>query len=317
MRISSVTIFDQNVNSMNRQQAEFMKVGQQLATGKRVVTPSDDPQAAARAIDVGQSIAVNEQFKTARVSVRNNLGQQESILNSANDIVIRAKTLMVQASSGTVSEIDRLSIASEMEGLYEAMIGLGNSTDGSGRYTFGGYADGQAPFSRAANGTVEFSGSENVREERVDGDRLMKVGHTGFDVFLTSLSNARETSEPELNTNIFRTFEKAIAALSDNTGAIPEAEKRTTFSDVMRELDNSQDNLLTKRASIGARLNELDTLDLVASNRNLGYQQTMSDLVDLDYVQASADYSLRMVGLQAAQKAFVDIKGLSLFNYIR
>ncbi|WP_194756474.1 flagellar hook-associated protein FlgL [Aliidiomarina indica] len=317
MRISTVTIFDQNVNSMNRQQADFMKVGQQLATGKRVVSPSDDPQAAARAIDVGQSIAVNEQFKTARVSVRNNLGQQESILNSASDIVSRAKTLMIQASSDTVSDVDRLAVASEINGLYEALIGLGNSTDGSGRYTFGGYADGRAPFERAADGTVVFGGSENVREERVDGDRLMKVGHSGFDVFLTSLSNARTTSEPELNSNVFRTFEKAIAALSDTDGTIPQAEKRTIFGDVMRELDNAQDNMLTKRAAIGARLNELDTLDIVASNRNLGYQQTMSDLVDLDYVQASADYNLSMVGLQAAQKAFVDIKGLSLFNYIR
>lgn len=317
MRISTVTIFDQNVNSMNRQQADFMKVGQQLATGKRVVSPSDDPQAAARAIDVGQSIAVNEQFKTARVSVRNNLGQQESILNSASDIVSRAKTLMIQASSDTMSDVDRLAVASEINGLYEALIGLGNSTDGSGRYTFGGYADGRAPFERAADGTVVFGGSENVREERVDGDRLMKVGHSGFDVFLTSLSNARTTSEPELNSNVFRTFEKAIAALSDTDGTIPQAEKRTIFGDVMRELDNAQDNMLTKRAAIGARLNELDTLDIVASNRNLGYQQTMSDLVDLDYVQASADYNLSMVGLQAAQKAFVDIKGLSLFNYIR
>ncbi|TRW48812.1 flagellar hook-filament junction protein FlgL [Aliidiomarina halalkaliphila] len=317
MRISTVTIFDQNVNSMNRQQAEFMKIGQQLASGKRVVNPSDDPQAAARAIDVGQSIAANEQYKTARVSVRNSLGQQESIVNSANEIVIRAKTLMIQASSDTMSEIDRLSISSEIEGLYEAMIGLGNSTDGSGRYTFGGYADGRAPFERAGDGTVVFAGSQDVREERVDGDRFMKVGHTGFDVFLTSLSNAKPTSEPELNSNVFRTFEKAIAALSDTAGAIPENEKKVIFADVMRELDNSQDNLLTKRASLGARLNELDTLDLVAGNRNLSYQQTMSELVDLDYVQASADYSLRMVGLQAAQKAFVDIKGLSLFNYLR
>ena len=83
---------------------------------------------------------------------------------------------------------------------------------------------------------------------------------------------------------------------------------------VLREFDNSLDNVLTTRASVGARLNELDVVDSVAGNRELNYQQTMSDLVDLDYVDAIAEYSLRQVGLQAAQKAFVDIKSMSLFD---
>ena len=48
----------------------------------------------------------------------------------------------------------------------------------------------------------------------------------------------------------------------------------------------------------------------------LNYDQTLSDLVDLDYAEAISEYSLRQIGMQAAQKAFVDIKGLSLFNYM-
>jgi len=84
----------------------------------------------------------------------------------------------------------------------------------------------------------------------------------------------------------------------------------------MRELDNSLDNVLTVRASMGARLNELDVVDAVGGNRMMNYEQTLSDLVDLDYNEAVAEYSLRQVGLQAAQKAFVDVKGLSLFNYL-
>ena len=317
MRISTVTIFDQNVSSMNRQQAQFMKVGEQLSTGRRVVNPSDDPQASARAVGVQQSLAVNQQYMDARVSVRNSLSQQESVLNSVNDMVTRAKTLMIQGASDTMSDIDRISISSELEGIYEGLIGLANSTDGTGRYVFGGYRDGESPFVKNGAGEVEFNGSTDIREERVDGDRLMKVGHTGNDVFLTSLSNARPSVDgTPANSNLFATFENAIATMNGTNGLTPE-ERRDAIRNTMIELDNAQDNMLTKRASLGARLNELDTLDLVAGNRKLGYEQQMSDLVDLDYVQAASDYSLRMVGLQAAQKAFVDIKGLSLFNYLR
>ena len=46
MRVSTVMMFERSVSSMNRQQGAFMEVGEQIASGKRVVRPSDDPQAA-------------------------------------------------------------------------------------------------------------------------------------------------------------------------------------------------------------------------------------------------------------------------------
>ena len=94
------------------------------------------------------------------------------------------------------------------------------------------------------------------------------------------------------------------------------AELRNTLNTSMRDLDNALDNVLTVRASAGAKLNELDVVDAVGSNRMLNYEQTLSDLVDLDYADAISEYSLRQVGLQASQKAFVDIKGMSLFDFM-
>lgn len=399
MRISTLTIYNQNTTAMNRQQADFMKVGQQIASGKRVVNISDDPQAMAQALNVGQSKAVTQQYTDARIGVRNALGQEESVLNSVSDIYSRAKTLMVQASNGTLSDGDRDAVASEMRGLYESLVGLGNSRDGNGLYLFGGYEDGSAPFIRNPDETVEFVGSTDVREQRIDGDRTMPIGHSADDVFrsvrggtnyLASASatnqgsvtyssvNVIDSTDPNYgdtftidfggtaaaptysinggaavaytdptdiqvgglqieltgapepgdqvtmspaaagNTDVFRTFEKAIAALEAPSNTPQSgAALRNTLNTVMNEFDNSMDNVLTVRAEVGARLNELDTLETIASNRMLAYEQTLSSLVDLDYVEAASEYSMRMVGLQAAQKAFVDMKDLSLFNMLR
>jgi len=112
-------------------------------------------------------------------------------------------------------------------------------------------------------------------------------------------------------------MEEAIRVLENpaDTSA-KKADLRNTLNTAMRDLDNSLDNVLTVRASAGARLNELDVIDSVGSNRMLNYDQTLSDLVDLDYTEAISEYSLRQIGMQASQKAFVDIKGLSLFNYM-
>ncbi|UXZ53824.1 flagellar hook-associated protein FlgL [Halomonas sp. 7T] len=433
MRISTVTMFEQSTASLNRQQGDFLKVSQQIASGRRVVNPSDDPQAASRAVGVDQSKAVTQQYTDSRVSARNSLAQTESILNSVSDAVTSAKTLLIQASSDTLSDVDRESIASELKGVYETMIGQANATDGNGRYLFGGYADNAPPFVKDADGNVQYKGDSNAREQRVDASRLMPVTENGKSIFqsvpsgagyaaeavktdnngnrlvgesarndgsvtfsgpqvtdvtdddygqsyrlvfadnpdpasendfiyqvqrfengawLDSATDLVETGEykgegqqlsfggisvslqgqPEAGDEVliarsgseqrkpdlFRTMEEAIRVLenpADND--TKKADLRNTLNTSMRDLDNALDNVLTVRASAGARLNELDVIDAVGGNRMLNYEQTLSDLVDLDYASAISEYSLRQIGLQAAQKAFVDVKGMSLFDFMR
>ncbi|HDZ47888.1 hypothetical protein LCGC14_0150830 [marine sediment metagenome] len=427
MRISTVTMFEQSTASMNRQQSDLMRVSQQIASGRRVVNPSDDPQAASRAVGVDQSLAINEQYTDARTSARNSLAQTESIINSVSDAITKAKTLLIQASSDTLSDVDRESIASELKGVYETLLGQANATDGNGRYLFGGYKDNAPPFVKDADGNVQYQGDSNAREQRVDASRLMPVAENGETIFKSVPSGAGYVAEsvktddsgerligengrndgsvtfvgPQItNVNaegygdsyrivfaentavdaesefvfqvqrfedggwlddvageytgdgqqlsfggvtitlqgepavedqillaksgsdqrepdLFRTMEAAIRVLEfPADDPAKKAELRNTLNTSMRDLDNAFDNALTVRASAGARLNELDVIDAVGSNRKINYTQTLSDLVDLDYAEAISEYSLRQVGLQAAQKAFVDIKGLSLFNYM-
>ena len=129
----------------------------------------------------------------------------------------------------------------------------------------------------------------------------------------------RPADDKAANQDLFKTLKDAIDVLEMDREGSPEnrAHITNTINTTMRELDNSLDNILTQRASVGARLNELDLVDTVSGNRMLNFDQTMSDLVDLDYGEAVTEYSLRQVGLQAAQRAFVDIQGMSLFDFMR
>ncbi|WOA30486.1 flagellar hook-associated protein FlgL [Alloalcanivorax xenomutans] len=395
MRISTVTMFEQSMTSMNRQQADFMKVSQQIASGRRVVNPSDDPQAASQAVRVAQSLALTEQYGDARVSARNALSQEESVLNSVGDSITQAKTLILQAVNGTLSDADRDSAASELRGIYETLLGQANATDGNGRYLFGGYQDDSPPFVKNGGG-VDYVGDTQVRQQRIDASRLMPVSDNGEDIFQSVHTSAGylaradggnsgsltftgpdvvDVDDPDfggaftiefaddgtditytvnggapqpyqegepirfgglsmtlegtpadgdsiavdkaagMDPDLFATFERALAVLENPASTDAEKAARTnTLNNALRELDNGLDNVLTVRASVGARLNELDVVDTVAENRALNYEQTMSDLVDLDYVEAISEYVLRQVGLQAAQQSFMGIKGMSLFD---
>ncbi|WP_163649424.1 flagellar hook-associated protein FlgL [Modicisalibacter sp. 'Wilcox'] len=403
MRISTLTMFDSRLSAMNRQQSDFLEVGQQLATGRRVVTPSDDPQSASRAVGVSQSLAVSQQYSDSRVSARNALSQEESVLNSVSKAVTSAKTLIIQASNDTLSNADRTSVASQLRGIYESLQGMANTTDGNGSYLFGGIKDNAPPFVEDG-GKITYKGADTVRHQQVDASRQMAVGDSGQKVFsgvhsgadyvadattsapstlrfsgphtadasnaeygdsfaleITSynagtgkfgydLTNKTSGSTSSKTGNIgdpvkfggismtlegtpvvgdrldvsrgkdhslFSTLENALNVLeSPAETPTDKAQLDNTLSTVSRQLDNSLDNVLTTRASVGARLNELDELDSISSNRSLNYKSTLSDLVDLDYSKAVSDYSLRQVGLQASQKAFVDMRGMSLFQML-
>lgn len=401
MRISTVTMFEQGLNSLVRQQGEYLKVGQQIASGKRVVNPSDDPQAASQAVGVAQSAAVNQQYADARISTRNALSQEESVLDSVADAIASAKTLLVQAGNGTLSDADRSSLASELSGIYEALLGQANATDGNGRYLFGGYQDKSPPFVKdALTGAVSYQGDAGVVAQQVDASRQMASGDNGLQIFQTvhgsasylaradagnagsvtftgpSVTDSSDaafgtsftlvfavaadgtttystdggttpvpyvdgqsisvnglsltlegtpadgdsiavSAADEADPDLFRTLRNMLDALGTPLQSDADrARLQNTLSTSSRELDNALDNVLTTRASVGARLNELDVLDTVGGNRALNYEQTLSDLVDLDYNAAISEYSLRQVGLQAAQKAFVDIHQLSLFKLL-
>jgi flagellar hook-associated protein 3 FlgL len=82
----------------------------------------------------------------------------------------------------------------------------------------------------------------------------------------------------------------------------------------MQRVDVTHDNVLTVRASIGARMNELDAMDANGQQRSLGYSKELSRLEDVDYYTATTQLQLRSTALEAASMAFKRIQSLSLFN---
>ena len=84
----------------------------------------------------------------------------------------------------------------------------------------------------------------------------------------------------------------------------------------MDRLDKSLDNVLRVRASVGSRINEVQSLDSMGSQADIQYQSTISRLIDLDYAQASSTLAQKQTALQASQQAFVQTTGLSLFKYL-
>ncbi|RJG01173.1 flagellar hook-associated protein FlgL [Noviherbaspirillum sedimenti] len=182
MRISTHTFFETSTSRLSELQANLMRTQQQISSGRRLLTPADDPVAAARAYDVSQARSVNEQFGANRENVKSALGMEEGVLQSVTSLLQDVKTLLVGAGNGAYSDTDRQSIATELKGRFEELLGLANSDDGMGGYMFAGFQSGTQPFAQTATGAL-YNGDQGARMLQVGTSRQIAFSDSGSAVF--------------------------------------------------------------------------------------------------------------------------------------
>jgi len=183
MRISSNMLFDSNVAAMNQQQARLLQTQQQVSTGRKILTASDDPVAAARALEVAQSDAMNTQYAANRGAARHTLSLAESTLQSVTLLLQDVKTATVNAGNATLNSSDRRTMATELSGRLQELMGLANSTDGVGNYLFAGFQSKTTPFVNTSAGAAYF-GDDGQRNVQVSATRQMPSSSNGADIFM-------------------------------------------------------------------------------------------------------------------------------------
>ena len=438
MRVSSGMIFDAGVASINRQTASLLHLQRQVASNRRILAPSDDPVAAARALEVTQASDVAAQFKQNQNYANSALGLEEVQLGSAGDILARVRELAVQAGNASLAASDRKAIATELRARFEEVLGVANATDGTGNHIFAGFMSAATPF----GGTVEsilsgaeigYVGDDGQRKLQLSPTRFLEVSDSGSEVFkrirngngyfatgyaagntgtgivdsgnitdpakwnalvarnfsinfsvdnaavppvtyydivdtasgnskLTGLApvlpptaatgqrvyqsgqpiilknqgiepafdfggsvlitgapadNDRFSIAPSSSQSVFATLAHLIGALEAPAGTpAANAKLGSEIGFALTNLDQSTDNILRVRAQVGSRMNEIESLGKLNEDLDLQYQQTLSDLQDLDYARAISDLTRKQTDLQAAQQSFVKISQLSLFNYL-
>ena len=122
---------------------------------------------------------------------------------------------------------------------------------------------------------------------------------------------------PAVNQDIFTTIQDYIVALRGLEGDAPGNIKMANATNrLLPALDLAMGRVLEVRANAGARLNALDAQSEINASAILKFEEILSDIQDLDYAEAVSRLNLELTGLDAAQKAFVRVQNLSLFNHL-
>ncbi|AZK63349.1 MULTISPECIES: flagellar hook-associated protein FlgL [Pectobacterium] len=316
MRLSTSMIYQQNMQGIINGQATWQKTGEQLATGKRVVNPSDDPIAAANVIMLGQAQSENSQYTLARTFAKQSMSLEDSILDKSVITITSALTEVI-SGGGIKSDDDRKSHATALRGMKAELLNLANSTDGNGNYIFAGYETDKTPFVEGATG-VNYVGGDKAISQRVDAARDMNVSHVGSAVFLEATGDAKK--EPDGTTvqkDLFKTLDIAIKALETPLDGADDATKAgvaAAMDTANRGLNNTLNNVSAVRAELGIQLNEIDNLDAIGKDRDVTNKATLSQLQDTDWYEAISSYIMQQSSLQASYTAFQNMQGMSLFQ---
>ncbi|HQU15098.1 MAG: flagellar hook-associated protein 3 [Chromatiales bacterium 21-64-14] len=300
MRIATIDMFQQGTASILNQQTLLSQTQQQLATGQQLLSPSDNPAAAAQVQSLDVSISQTNQYQTNADAATASLNVENSALTSVVNGLQSARDLAVQGLNGTQSAQARQGIATQVQQILDQVVSVANTQDVNGKYIFAGYSSGSAPVS-ATGTTYTYTGDSGQRLAQIGPSRQVAVGDSGSAVFMNVPASGGGKQ------SVFKTLSDLIAGLQANNPS----------QSSLTNLDNALNNVLTVQTEIGSRLNAISDQKNLNTNFLTQVTTNRSQLADVNVAQASIQLNQQLLALQAAQQSFAKIQGLSLFNYLR
>ncbi len=312
-RVSNLLRTNMSQGQISRTQQQLLRVQNELSTGRKINTPSDDPGNAAIVQQLQKTLEQREAFATNLNRAKSHLGAVDSTLGDLSDLLQQAQEIASANVGSDVTPDQRAGAAAIVESIYGEALTLANRQF-EGVYLFGGDRSTDAPFVSESGG-VRFVGSERVLQNAFDEGTDLPFMVNGADVFgalstrvqgdvdlspsmtaATRLADLRGATGDGIRTGLVTLSNGTATATIDLRGA-------DTVGDVIDAINNAAVGGIT--ASIGAggdqitreaafEVLDIDSLDLAELSQiveeEFGVTFNSSDVEQLKTVGDALDY---------------------------
>ncbi len=182
MRISSSYFTKVSIQQMNEKQVDIARLQQEIASGKKLQKPSDDPALAARSEGIKSSIMRLEQFQKNTDFARQRISLEEDTLGRVINLIQRGKELALQAKSGAITSEKLQAFGAEMKQNLNEMVDYGNTRNTNGEFIFAGRMGRTRPFVLEQN-QIAYQGDQGQIEIQVGSSRKVAASNSGDKVF--------------------------------------------------------------------------------------------------------------------------------------
>jgi flagellar hook-associated protein 3 FlgL len=297
MRISTNTIYQLSTSQMTALQEKISQTSQQASTGKKVMTPQDDPVGSAKLLEAKQAISINDQYAVNRNALKYTIGIANVALNGIQDTMQSMNEQIVNLGKGVLNSSNRQAIALTLQSQLDHLVSLSNTKDAAGHYIFSGYKSDTASINAS---TYVYDGDDNNAVIQVDSSTQLGLGVNADTMF---------------SEGFLAQIKASILVLSNASSADDDIAESIT--DLTSDFNASQTTVSAAQVTLGTTENRLTSMDSIGSERNLTYKDIVSSLEDIDYNKVLSDLARQQLQLQVAQKTFTQISNLSIFNYIK
>lgn len=270
LRVTSNMMNSQLLLNLNRNARTMNDTQLQLASGRKINKPSDDPVGITYSLRYRAEISSNEQYTKNVDSALSWLDYNDTVLGQAGDVVQRLRELSVKASTGSNPQSALDSINEEVMQLKEQLVDISNSKL-NGKYIFNGeqYTTKPYDFAKGADGTYDTT--QNITTDAgqiqyIVGEGVqMPINMTGNDIF-------GATGETD---NLFSIINNLSSALKSGN--------LTGISNQIDKIDTRNEKILSARAEIGAKTNRVELMQDRLSDLNINLTDLQAKTEDADY----------------------------------
>ncbi|MED1801444.1 flagellar hook-associated protein FlgL [Brevibacillus porteri] len=281
VRVTQNMLNNNMLRNLHNSMRNMDRLQDQLASGKKIAKPSDDPVVAARGMFYRSSLMENDQYKRNIDEAQSWLDMTDSTMDEVGNVLKRIKELLVYSGDGAVSPDDLKTMGSEVQELKNHLGSLANQQI-NGKYIFAGTDTNKAPYDATANGG---------KGDFVSTNSSLIDLEVSQNVFVTSNINAQKVfNYPDNANNLFKKLDGIITELSNGRNAMQ----------FQTAIDQQYDKLLAERASLGASVNRVELIaerlnsqgvninKLMAANEDADMAKVMTNLKTQESVHSAA-----------------------------
>ena len=197
-RISTFETFRSNTESITDAQRFLNRTQDQLATGKKILQPADDPVSSAQITSLNNDLARIADYQKNTDRALSTLSFSEDVIGGAEDALLRVRDLLLRSQNPVLNEQDRLPLAAEVEGILQQLVALGNTKNADGEFIFGGFASKTQPYELIGGAVIDNSfGDVGVRNVNIADGISVQVSDPGTEVFYAAPGNGAFTVQAD------------------------------------------------------------------------------------------------------------------------
>jgi flagellar hook-associated protein 3 FlgL len=272
------------VNALDSVQGRQQQFSNELSSGVRINSLSDDPVSAGRNVLLLNQIQRDDAFTQSSSLIMGQLQVADSALGGVVTQLNEAISLATSANNGTMNASDVRSIASQLSGILGEIESLANSSY-QGQYIFAGGKTTAVPFSTdstASPAVTSYSGDGDVNYLETPNGQKIRLNVPGDQVFLgaTSVFGVLNNLVADFSSGTVNSAQAQQDTQSLTSALKYVSQQRVVIDNSMTQLTAASGSVTTEKTQLSAAQTNLMQADLATVATQLSLSKTQETALE-------------------------------------